>query len=117
MINTVSFPGLGLEFELNRVAFSLFGHNIYWYGVIIAAGFLLAVAFGLWKAPRFGIDPDQVVDAIYIVVPSAIIGARLYYVCLLYHSDAAGELTRVGLGGCVVGRRQKAVRWLVGCWG
>ena len=43
MINTVSFPGLGLEFELNRVAVSLFGHNIYWYGVIIAAGFLLAV--------------------------------------------------------------------------
>ena len=80
MINTVTFPGLGLEFELNRVAFSVFGHNIYWYGVIIAAGFLLAVAFGLWKAPKFGLDPDTIVDAIYIVVPSAIIGARLYYV-------------------------------------
>ena len=43
MTNIVSFPGLGLEFELNRVAFSVFGHNIYWYGIIIAAGFLLAV--------------------------------------------------------------------------
>ena len=42
MTNTVFFPGLGLEFELNRVAFTVFGHNIYWYGVIIAAGFLLA---------------------------------------------------------------------------
>ena len=95
MINTVSFPGLGLEFELNRVAVSLFGHNIYWYGVIIAAGFLLAVAFGLWKAPRFGIDPDQVVDAIYIVVPSAIIGARLYYVIFnpLVCYDANGSFS------------------------
>lgn len=80
MINTVFFPGLGLEFELNRVAFSLFGHNIYWYGVIIAAGFLLAVIYGLWRAPRFSMDPDVITDAIFVVVPSAIVGARLYYV-------------------------------------
>lgn len=80
MTNTVFFPGLGLEFELNRVAFSVFGHNIYWYGVIIAAGFLLAVAFGLWKLSEFGLKEDDVVDAIFVVVPSAIIGARLYYV-------------------------------------
>lgn len=80
MTNTVFFPGLGLEFELDRVAFSVFGHNIYWYGVIIAAGFLLAVAFGLWKCSKFGMDPDTITDAIFVVVPSAILGARLYYV-------------------------------------
>lgn len=80
MTNTVFFPGLGLEFELNRVAFSIFGHSIYWYGIIIAAGFLLAVAFGLWKLSEFGLKEDDVVDAIFVVVPSAIIGARLYYV-------------------------------------
>lgn len=80
MINTVTFPGLGLEFELNRVAFSVFGHNIYWYGVIIAVGFLLAVCYGLWRAPRFSMDPDIITDAIFVVVPSAIIGARAYYV-------------------------------------
>lgn len=80
MINTVFFPGLGLEFELNRVAFSVFGHNIYWYGVIIATGFLLAVIYGLWHAPRFSMDPDVITDAIFVVVPSAIVGARLYYV-------------------------------------
>ena len=80
MTNTVFFPGLGLEFELNRVAFTVFGHNIYWYGVIIAAGFLLAVIYGLHIAPRFGMDPDKITDAIFVVVPMAIIGARLYYV-------------------------------------
>ena len=36
MTNVVTFPGLGLEFELNRVAFTLFGKEIYWYGIIIA---------------------------------------------------------------------------------
>ena len=80
MTNTVFFPGLGLEFELNRVAFSVFGHNIYWYGVIIALGFLLAVIFGLWKAPRLSMDPDVITDAIFVVMPSAIVGARIYYV-------------------------------------
>lgn len=44
-MHTFSFPGLGLEFTLDRVAFTLFGHNIYWYGVIIALGFLLAVLY------------------------------------------------------------------------
>ena len=76
MTNTVFFPGLGLEFELNRVAFTVFGHNIYWYGVIIAAGFLLAVIYGLHIAPRFGMDPDKITDAIFVVVPMAILGAR-----------------------------------------
>lgn len=80
MTNIVTFPGFGLEFELNRVAFSVFGHNIYWYGVIIAVGFLLAVIYGLHIAPRFGMDPDKFTDAIFFVVPSAIVGARLYYV-------------------------------------
>ena len=80
MINTVTFPGLGLEFELNRVAFSVFGRNIYWYGIIIAVGFLLAVIYCLWRAPRFSVDPDVIVDAIFVTVPLAIVGARLYYV-------------------------------------
>lgn len=98
MTNTVFFPGLGLEFELNRVAFTIFGHNIYWYGIIIAAGFLLAVAFGLWKCPEFGMDPDTITDAIFVVVPSAIIGARLYYVifnpAVCYAADGSFSFLR-----------------------
>lgn len=43
MINVVTFPGLGLEFTLDRVAFHLFGRPIFWYGIIIASGMLLAV--------------------------------------------------------------------------
>ena len=38
MTNLVQFPGLGLSFELDRVAFSIGGMNIYWYGVCIAVG-------------------------------------------------------------------------------
>ena len=81
MVNVVSFPGLGWEFELNRVAFTLFGKDIYWYGVIIAVGFLLAVSFCLrFMAHRFGADADKILDLLFFAVPAAIIGARAYYV-------------------------------------
>ena len=80
MTRTVLFPGLGLELHLNRVAFSLFGLPIYWYGVIIACGFLLAVVFCYKMAPRFGVKSDDVIDLLFPAVPLAIIGARLYYI-------------------------------------
>ena len=45
MTNLVQLPGLGLSFELDRVAFSIGGMNIYWYGVCIAVGMCLALVF------------------------------------------------------------------------
>ena len=62
MINVVTFPGLGLEFTLDRVAFHLFGRPIFWYGIIIASGMLLAVYLCSRWAPRFGIVPDHILD-------------------------------------------------------
>lgn len=79
-MNVVTFPGLGLEFELNRVAFTLFGKDIYWYGVIIAVGFILAVLYGCRKAAPFGADQDKILDMLFFAVPAAIIGCRAYYV-------------------------------------
>lgn len=79
-MNMLSFPGLGLEFEMNRVAFTVFGVEVYWYGVIIAVGFILAVLYGCRKAGPFGVDQDKVLDMLFVAVPSAIIGCRLYYV-------------------------------------
>lgn len=80
VIQTVSFPGLGLELTLNRVAFQLFGKNIYWYGVIIAVGFLLAVLYCSRKSKFFGVDEEKLLDMLFFAVPAAIIGARVYYV-------------------------------------
>lgn len=80
MVNTVSFPGLGLEFELNRVALILFGRNVYWYGAIIGLGFLLAVLWCCRRADRFGIKQDDVFDLLIAEVPLCIIGCRAYYV-------------------------------------
>lgn len=80
MVNTVSFPGLGLEFTLNRVAVQLFGKDVYWYGVIIACGFLLAALYCYRKAAHFGVDGDKLWDMLFFAVPLSILGARAYYV-------------------------------------
>ena len=76
----VQFPGLGLELTLNRVAFSIGGFNVYWYGIIIAAGMLLAMAYAFHKAVEFGIDSDRLVDVVFIGVIMGVICARAYYV-------------------------------------
>lgn len=79
-MNTLTFPGLGLEFELNRVAFEIAGIEIYWYGIIIAAGFILAVLYGCHRAAGFGVDQNKILDLLFAAVPAAIIGCRAYYV-------------------------------------
>ena len=80
MVHVVSFPGLGLEFTLNRVAFEIFGRPVYWYGIIIACGLLLAVYLCSKWAPRFGVVPDHILDLMIFAVPAALVAIRAYYV-------------------------------------
>ncbi len=80
MVNNVQFPGLGIELEVNRVAFEIGGLQLYWYGILIALGLLLGASFALWKSKSYGINDDRFVDAIFIVAILSILGARLYYV-------------------------------------
>ena len=90
MYGTISFPGLGLSFNPSRVAFSIGSKPIYWYGIIIAVGFLLAVYYAMKRADQFGLTQDNIIDMLICAVPLAIIGARAYY-CLfswnLYKDD------------------------------
>ena len=79
MYYEITFPHLGLSFNPSRVAFSLFGKPVYWYGIIIALGFVLAVWYCCRRAPEFGITTDQVIDMLIVAVPTAIICARAYY--------------------------------------
>lgn len=109
MTNILTFPGLGLEFELNPIAFRVFGWPIHWYGIIIACGFLLAVAYGYWRAPRFGVDQEKLIDMLFFAVPLAIIGARAYYVIfylsLYTNADGSfnwGEAVAIWDGGLAI---------------
>lgn len=82
----IAFPMFGDQFVLNPPTyFTVFGRPVYWYAVIIAFGFLLAILYILKRRDDFGLSQDNVLDMFIICVPAGIIGARLYYV--IFNSD------------------------------
>lgn len=77
----IRFPGLFGDWAFTASSKAIdIGHGIYWYGIIIAFGLLLAVAFCLHQRKRYGITEDDLMDCILWGIPCGIIGARLYYV-------------------------------------
>ena len=103
MTNLVQFPGLGLSFHLNRVAFTIGGVSIYWYGVCIAVGLCLALVFAFRHSLEFGVDPDSMVDVILIGVVLGIISARAYYVAMApFKYESIWEMIAIRDGGLAI---------------
>ena len=103
MIYHVQFPGLGLDLTVNRVALSIGGFNIYWYGVIIAAGMLLAMLYAFRNAVDYGIDSDRLVDVVAIGTVMAIVCARIYYVAMApFAYQSIWEMIDIRKGGIAI---------------
>ena len=80
-MNRVAFPGFGWEFNIDENAFSIFGIEIKWYGIIITTGILLAfLMFYQFAVKRENFIGDSIFNVMLIVLPCAIIGARFFYV-------------------------------------
>ena len=96
---------LGENFSVDPLPyFEVFGFRIYWYGVIIACGFILAVSYALARKKEFGLTEDNIIDMLIFAVPIGIIGARLYYVVFnfdLYRDDLVG-IFRIRDGGLAI---------------
>ncbi|MBO4494051.1 MAG: prolipoprotein diacylglyceryl transferase [Ruminococcus sp.] len=80
--HVIQFPKLGWSFEINPTAFTIFGFQIQWYGIIITLGLILALIYVLPRMKRFGIDYDRAIDVIIFGVIGGIIGARVYYILM-----------------------------------
>lgn len=103
LTNLVQFPGLGLEFTINRVAFSIGSIHIYWYGVCIAVGLCLALVFAFRHCQEFGVDPDAMVDVILIGVVLGIASARAYYVAMApFEYESIWEMLAIRDGGLAI---------------
>ena len=99
----VQFPSLGLALTVNRVAVSIGGFNIYWYGVIIAAGMMLALLYAFRNAVDFGIDSDRLVDVVAIGTVMSIVCARIYYVAMApFEYNSIWEMIDIRLGGIAI---------------
>jgi phosphatidylglycerol:prolipoprotein diacylglycerol transferase len=114
MTDTLSFPGLGLELDVNRVAFTLpdflGGLPIYWYGIIIALGLLIGVLYFFARTKEFAVDPDRATDVLLVAIICAVIGARLYYVAFSWDAFKDNLISifyirdgGIAIYGCIIG--------------
>ncbi len=89
---------------LNPVAFSLGSLHVRWYGIIITFGVVLAVYLSMREARRRQIDPDDIVDLLFWMLPISLVGARLYYVIFEwgYYSQHPGDIIKIWNGGIAI---------------
>lgn len=80
MSYNVEFPGFGWSFNVSPTAISIGNFSIYWYGIIIAVGFILAVIYAMKTSKRHNVNGDKLLNCVIVGLITAVIGARLYYV-------------------------------------
>lgn len=104
MKNLISFPGLGIkEFAVNE-KISIFGLDVAWYGIIITCGIILAVTYVLYRSSKFErVSQDDILDCALVCIPTAIVGARAYYVLTsLDQYDSFSEAIAIWNGGLAI---------------
>ena len=86
------------------VAFSVFGMEIMWYGILIGFAILVSGTIFCRRAPKRGIAPERTLDALLISLPAGIIGARIYYVAFNWEAYSGDFLRIVNLrlGGLAI---------------
>ena len=73
----IRFPGLFGDWTFTASSKALnVGHGVYWYGILIAAGLLLALLLAMKERTKYGISEDNLYDGILWGIPVGIIGAR-----------------------------------------
>lgn len=92
---------MSFNFWINP-SFSLFGLEITWYAIFILIGVIIAVWAGIREGKKLGIASDEVYWGVIIVLPCAIIGARLWYI--LFNLDQNWTFGKIiGLEGGLAG--------------
>lgn len=92
----------GIELTVKEVAFTIGGWSVYWYGIIIGLGCLLALLYGMKNASRYNLDRDRMLDVVIVTIPIAVLCARLYY-CIFTNEtgdkiDSVKEFFGIGTG-------------------
>lgn len=104
MTYNVTFPKLGWQFEISPIAFKVGDYPIYWYGIIIASGLILAVVYAYFSSKRYNVDINKLINCVLVGIVTGIIGARLYF-CLFewdYYSKNPIEILYINNGGLAI---------------
>lgn len=89
---------------LNETAFYIGSLSVRWYGIILGTGALIGLLLAVQEGKRFNINPDFFMDLLLIGVPSAIIGARIYYVVFEWehYQDRILDVFKIWQGGIAI---------------
>jgi phosphatidylglycerol:prolipoprotein diacylglycerol transferase len=89
---------------LNPIALTIGSLQIHWYGIIIGTGALLGLILAIREGKRFGISPDFFFDLLLFGLPSALIGARVYYVAFEWEEYRHNpmEIVKIWHGGIAI---------------
>ncbi|MGX4598672.1 prolipoprotein diacylglyceryl transferase [Faecalimicrobium sp. JNUCC 81] len=89
---------------MDRVAFSIFGIDVMWYGVLMATGMILGTLIAIKEAKRVGIKEEYVLDLAIYAIPAGLLGARLYYVIFNweYYSQNISQILNFRGGGMAI---------------
>lgn len=89
---------------MDRIAFTIFGIDVMWYGILMATGMILGTLIALKEAKRVGIKEDDILDLAIIAIPVGLISARLYYVIFNweYYSNNPSQIFNFRGGGMAI---------------
>lgn len=104
MTHQIAFPALGIDLEINRVALTIAGKAIYWYGIIICIAFIAGTWYLNRRCQSFGVSPENLTDCMILCVPVSVCTARLYYVAFEwdYYRAHPLEIIAVRHGGIAI---------------
>ncbi len=103
MINTISFPGLGIGPLRIKETLDFLGLSIHWYGIIIAIGIAVAFFYGMKICEGHGVSKDNITDVLLYGLPSSIVCARIYYVVFNWEEyDNFLDVFKIWNGGIAI---------------
>lgn len=82
--------------------FSIFGFPIKFYGIIMASAMLIGVFLACRLAKKRNIKSDDIMLLALIVLPCAVVGARLYYCFFYEYQYSFWELFDIRSGGLAI---------------
>lgn len=101
----IYFPHMNININhLSRVAFRLFGIEVYWYGIIITTGIIAGLMIALYIAKKTDQDTELYIDFLMYDLIFAFLGARIYYVLfqLDYYKEHPIEVFYIREGGLAI---------------
>lgn len=89
---------------MDRVAFTIFGIDVMWYGILMASGMMIGTLLAIKEGKRVGIKEDDILDLAIVAIPSGLICARLYYVIFNwdFYSENLSQILNFRGGGMAI---------------